>query len=563
MLNDLLQSKNAPVALILLVAGLLLAMVLPALTPFPGWVAGFIGLTVGAIAGVLAMQGRGANRDELLAVRTGIKAAQRGERASRPAGISSDVAEVFNASDDLAADVEARHLKQKELEAAADKLRDEIDQRGDQVGQADQELLRLMDALSSGLSEQAASIEQVASSMQKTAQVLGSIAESVEQLAGSAEESSSSILEMKTTSDEVAANMSTLAASVRDTVSSIEEMAYSIKEVARNVDALSLMAEETSSSMTEMDVSIDQVQSNANQTARLSEQVAVDAERGADAISRTIHEINRIKESSSEAVTAIMSLGTRIEAIGEILNVIDDVAEQTNLLALNAAIIAAQAGEYGKGFAVVADEIKELAERSGASTKEIAALIKTIQEQTKNAIHSVERGAATVDRGVEVSAEAELALKKILDSSQKSTTMVNAIARATVEQAKGSRQVTDAIGRIAQTVQQIASATAEQARGSELIMTSAEKMRVVTQQVERSQQEQAHGSRHISTAMENISHMVQSLHKAQRSQTRATEETGQVVERLRELMREHERRLSALTAVSERLHRLSQRNGGV
>jgi methyl-accepting chemotaxis protein len=222
-----------------------------------------------------------------------------------------------------------------------------------------------------------------------------------------------------------------------------------------------------------MDVSIDQVQTNANQTARLSEQVALDAERGADAISRTIHEINRIKESSSEAVHAIMSLGTRIEAIGEILNVIDDVAEQTNLLALNAAIIAAQAGEYGKGFAVVADEIKELAERSGASTKEIASLIRTIQEQTKNAIHSVERGATTVDRGVEVSAEAELALKKILDSSQKSTTMVNAIARATVEQAKGSKQVTDAIGRIAQTVQQIASATAEQARGSELITAGA------------------------------------------------------------------------------------------
>jgi methyl-accepting chemotaxis protein len=561
MLNDLLQSKNAPVVLILFVVGLLVAAVLPAVTTFPVWIAGSIGVMVGAIGGMLALHGRGANRDELLAIRTGIKAAQRGERASRPIGISRDVTDVFDSSDELAAEIENRHFKQKELESAADKLRSELELRGDQVGQADQELLKLMDALSNGLSEQAASIEQVATSMQKTAQVLGSIAESVEQLAGSAEESSSSILEMKTTSDEVAANMSTLAASVRDTVSSIEQMAYSIKEVARNVDALSLMAEETSSSMTEMDVSIDQVQTNANQTARLSEQVAVDAERGADAISRTIHEINRIKESSSDAVNAIMSLGTRIEAIGEILNVIDDVAEQTNLLALNAAIIAAQAGEYGKGFAVVADEIKELAERSGASTKEIAALIKTIQEQTKNAIHAVERGAATVDRGVEVSADAELALKKILDSSQKSTTMVNAIARATVEQAKGSKQVTDAIGRIAQTVQQIAAATAEQARGSELIMTSAEKMRVVTQQVERSQQEQSHGSRHISTAMENISRMVQSLHKAQRSQTHATEETGHVVERLRELMREHERRLSALTAVSERLRRLKPRNG--
>ena len=238
--------------------------------------------------------------------------------------------------------------------------------------------------------------------------------------------------------------------------------------------------------MNEMDVSIDQVQSNANETARLSEEVALDAEKGAEAILKTISEIYRIKESSQEAVSVISSLGSRIEAIGQIVNVIDDVAEQTNLLALNAAIIAAQAGEQGKGFAVVADEIKDLAERAGASTREITDLIKTVQAESKNAIAAVERGAHNVDRGVEVSNEAERALKKILESSQKSTNMVRAIARATVEQAKGSKQVTDAIGRIAETVQQIAAATAEQARGSELIMKSAEKMRIITQHVERS-----------------------------------------------------------------------------
>jgi methyl-accepting chemotaxis protein len=254
-------------------------------------------------------------------------------------------------------------------------------------------------------------------------------------------------------------------------------------------------------------------------------------------------------------VSAIVSLGARIEAIGDILNVIDDVAEQTNLLALNAAIIAAQAGEYGKGFAVVADEIKELAERSGESTKEIASLIRTIQEETKNAIGAVERGATTVDRGVEVSAEAELALKKILDSSQKSTTMVNAIARATVEQAKGSKQVTDAIGRIAETVQQIAAATAEQARGSELIMKSAEKMRLITQHVERSSQEQARGGRQISDSIENISNMVNHLHQAHRSQVKGSEQTLSAATRIQELTRDYERLVRNMGQVVDRLRR--------
>jgi len=120
--------------------------------------------------------------------------------------------------------------------------------------------------------------------------------------------------------------------------------------------------------MNEMDVSIDQVQSNANETARLSEEVALDAEKGAEAILKTISEITASKSPPKSRERHLESR-IRIEAIGQIVNVIDDVAEQTNLLALNAAIIAAQAGEQGKGFAVVADEIKDLAERAGASTR--------------------------------------------------------------------------------------------------------------------------------------------------------------------------------------------------
>jgi methyl-accepting chemotaxis protein len=365
--------------------------------------------------------------------------------------------------------------------------------------------------------------EKAVESIRALADSLRQIAQHVEVLAASAEESSSSILEMTATNDEVAENIVELASSVRESVASIEEMAFSIKEVAKNVDALSLTAEETSSSMNEMDVSIDQVQSNANETARLSEEVAQDADRGAEAILKTIGEIYRIKESSQEAVSVISNLGSRIDAIGQILNVIDDVAEQTNLLALNAAIIAAQAGEHGKGFAVVADEIKDLAERAGASTKEIADLIKTIQSESRNAVAAVERGAQNVDRGVEVSNEAERALKKILESSQKSTGMVRAIARATVEQAKGSKQVTDSIGRIAETVQQIAAATAQQARGSELIMSSSEKMRSIAQQVERSSQEQSRGGRQVSQAIENIRSMVTQLNTAHQQQSRGTD----------------------------------------
>jgi methyl-accepting chemotaxis protein len=420
---------------------------------------------------------------------------------------------------------------------------------------ASQSMSSALRTLTDGVATQLNAAEETARYVKEMAAAHREMAQHVEVLAASAEESSSSILEMTATNDEVAENIVELGSSVRETVASIEEMAFSIKEVAKNVDALSLTAEETSSSMNEMDVSIDQVQSNANETARLSEEVANDAERGAEAILKTIGEIYRIKESSQEAVSVISNLGSRIDAIGQILNVIDEVAEQTNLLALNAAIIAAQAGEHGKGFAVVADEIKDLAERAGASTKEIADLIKTIQAESKNAITAVERGAQNVDRGVEVSNEAERALKKILESSQKSTNMVRAIARATVEQAKGSKQVTDAIGRIAETVQQIAAATAQQARGSELIMKSGEKMRTISHLVERSSQEQSRGSRQITQAIESISNLVNQLTSAQRSQTRGSEHALSAATQIEESARRQDSSLRELITSTERLRK--------
>jgi methyl-accepting chemotaxis protein len=377
---------------------------------------------------------------------------------------------------------------------------------------------------------------------------LGELTQNLSRLQTTADESTTSILQISATNDEVAANIGDLAASVREMVSSIEEMTFSIREVATNIDALSLTAEETSSSMNQMDVSIDQVQSNANETARLSENVAQDAELGAEAILKTMGEIYRIKESSQEALGVINNLGSRIEAIGEILNVIDDVAEQTNLLALNAAIIAAQAGEHGKGFAVVADEIKDLADRAGASTKEIADLIKTVQFESRNAIAAVEQGASNVERGVEVSNEAERALKKILESSKKSTNMVRAIARATVEQAKGSKQVTDSISRIAETVQQIAAATAQQARGSELIMKSGEKMRTIAQQVERSTQEQKRGGRQIAGSIETINSLTAELNRAQHQNQDMARTVASLIENLSARVNEQKSALSALSA---------------
>ncbi len=451
----------------------------------------------------------------------------------------------------------------RELQELADSLnmigqglRDTIGRvRGvaESVAQVIDQISRSAASTSGGSATVLTRVEETSSAMVQMLASLKGIAENVETLYGSAEDSSSSILEMATTNDEVAENVTKMAASVEETTSAIEQTTYSIKEVARNVEDLLKSAELTSSSIREMDVAISQVETNAYETARLSEQVSKDAELGAESIQKTIVGIDKIKDSSRAASTVIEQLGRRIIDIGNIVDVIDEVAEQTNLLALNAAIIAAQAGEHGKGFAVVAEEIKDLAERTGASTKEIAELIRAVQEESRNAVGAMNQGVKNVEEGVLLSRETEGALKKIQDSANRSTQMVKAIARATVEQARGSKDVTAAVDRIRETVEQISKATNEQARGSEQIMKSAEHMKRLTTHVTRSVQEQAHGSKQISRSIENINEMVTHLNRAQKEQTRGSEQVLKAIETIKAVSEQQNRSVKQLEEAIETL----------
>ena len=391
-----------------------------------------------------------------------------------------------------------------------------------------------LNTLSETLTDQASAIEQVTQSSDAFQDFVNGIHSELDGLGSSAEESASSINEMVTINNEVRENIHNLSLSLQETTSAIEEMTFSSKEVANNIEELSTAAEDTAASMNQMDVTINQVETNANETSKLSETVTSDAEIGVNAIKQTIQGIDRIKESSRVAADVIGNLGQKINEIGNILNVIDDVAEQTNLLALNAAIIAAQAGEHGRGFAVVADEIKALAERTGASTKEIADLIKTIQSESRNAISVMSRGVEDVEDGVRLGHNAEDALRNIVDSAKRSTLMIQNIAQATVEQARGSKQVTNAISRIAETVQQIALATQEQAKGAEHIMQSAERIKSITQHVERSAEEQKRGGQSVTQAIETIRELVERVSEFQQQQADGFERSNVAVRNVRD-----------------------------
>ncbi len=376
---------------------------------------------------------------------------------------------------------------------------------------------------------QVSSLDEVSSAIAEMNTSLRGVAENVENLSTSAEQTSSSIVEMASSIEEVSGHIKSLSSSVDETASSITEMVSSIQQVDRSVELLATLISDTAVSTKQMEGSIRQVEKNAASSQNLSEQVTVNAETGMKSVESNMGGMERIRATVTKAADVISKLGTSSEEIGKILEVIDDVAEQTNLLALNAAIIAAQAGEHGKGFAVVAEEIRELAERTASSTKEIDTLIKAVQHDVANAVNTMSSGSQTVEEGVKLSIQANDSLKKILESARSSADMSKEIAKATGEQSRGIQSINQAIEQVREMMMQISKATTEQKAGSEQIISAVENMREMTGYVNRATIEQSKGSKQITQAMEHVTEMVTHIMKATAEQARGSEQILRVV----------------------------------
>ncbi len=365
------------------------------------------------------------------------------------------------------------------------------------------------------------------------------VSQGIDSLSLSASENSSSVLEMAASVEEVALNVENLAQSVDDVSSSIIQMAAAIKHISDSVNGLIDSSTVTASSVIQMDSSIRQVEKNALDTAAISEQVRRDAETGKASVEATITGMQEIKRSSSITHEVIETLSQKAGDIGTILSVINEVAEQTNLLALNAAIIAAQAGEQGKGFAVVADEIKELADRTSSSTREIEELIKGVQEETERAVDAIEAAEKRIADGELLSQKSGVVLEKIVAGVEKASVQVGEIAGAAAEQARGSQMIREAMERVTDMIMQIANATQQQSKGSDLIMTAVERMKVLTSQVRSSIREQSKVGNLIAASTENITTMIRQIKRACDEQARGSEQIVTAVDDIQKSTHEH------------------------
>jgi twitching motility protein PilJ len=200
--------------------------------------------------------------------------------------------------------------------------------------------------------------------------------------------------------------------------------------------------QQASASVLQMAQSINEVSQSAAQSARVAQQSLAAAEKGGQAVQNQISGMNEIRTQIQDTAKRIKRLGESSLEIGEIVELISDITEQTNVLALNAAIQAASAGEAGRGFTVVAEEVQRLAERSAEATKQIDAIVKTIQADTQDAVAAMEKSTVGVVEGTKLSDAAGQALDEIRRVSRELAELIGGISAQTQRQSASVSDVT-------------------------------------------------------------------------------------------------------------------------
>ena len=257
---------------------------------------------------------------------------------------------------------------------------------------------------------------------------------------------------------------------LREIISSINDTTVMVDSAAKDTQTKALTLAEASESQAneiasasgavkEMAGTMDQMSTDASESATVAKSSVQIAKSGAQVVQNTIHGMDTIREQIQDTSKRIKRLGESSQEIGDIVSLINDIADQTNILALNASIQASMAGEAGRGFAVVADEVQRLAERSSAATKQIEALVKTIQSDTNEAAASMEQTTAEVVNGAGLAHDAGVALEEIEKVSQNLSELIESISCSARAQA-------DTAGNISLTMNTVKDITSQTAQGT-------------------------------------------------------------------------------------------------
>jgi len=237
------------------------------------------------------------------------------------------------------------------------------------------------------------------------------------------------------------------------------ELAAAARETAGQAEQQQEQAGRIAATMGQMSAAVQEISHTTQSAAVDARKAEESAQAGGLTVQSTVSTIGKLLKANQETSTKIEELGRSSDAIGKIVNVINEIAGQTNLLALNASIEAARAGEHGRGFAVVAGEVRRLAERTSIATKEIDETVRAIQQGTGEAVEAMRSSMSHVQSGVTSANSSGEALTSIILGSESVQKMVTQIAAAATEQSYSTQSVTANVNEIASIIERTASSS--------------------------------------------------------------------------------------------------------
>lgn len=302
------------------------------------------------------------------------------------------------------------------------------------------------------------------------------------------------------------------------TSSTMEELIQAINQISDGATEQAQHSQRAASVVNRMAEAVNEATERVEHVSVASQEMQRAAQRGRQVVGETVHGIQRVASVTQDVTERIAELDQVSVEIGKILGVITQIASQTNLLALNAAIEAARAGAQGRGFAVVAEEVRKLAEQSAESVKEIRTLVNKVQEYTREAVSSVERGNQEVEVCTQKATVADKTLAEIVQTAEATAANITTIAEVLQQVGEGSREVMAVVDHVAAISQENSAATEEMAAGSNEVAAAvtnvtgiAEDTATASNQVNSTVGSVMSNSKHIADASQELAEMAGQL----------------------------------------------------